>query len=124
MSINLSATTPAAPGGYVLAMPQADGLGNISVAVPTAGFGFKYTVISKTSNYVASSGDDVWCTGTFTVTLPAASTTTRVKVTNRGSGGITVSPASGTINGNATMILGTQYGAVELASDGTNWGIE
>lgn len=34
MSINLSATTPAAPAGKVLATPQADGLGNISIAVP------------------------------------------------------------------------------------------
>ena len=124
MSINLSSTTPVAPSGYVLAVPQADGSGNISIAVPTTGSGFEYTVISETSDYVASSGDDVWCTGTFTVTLPVVSTTARVKVTNRGSGSITVSPVTGTINGNASMILGTQYGAVELACDGTNWGIE
>ncbi len=36
MSINLSATTPVAPAGKVLATPQSDGLGNISIAVPAS----------------------------------------------------------------------------------------
>jgi hypothetical protein len=34
MSISLSSTTPAAPSGKILATPQADGRGSISIAVP------------------------------------------------------------------------------------------
>jgi len=120
MSVSFNATTPAAPLGKENVVFQNDGQGHISAYYTSSSF----SVVSKTSAYSALSGDDVWCTGTFTVTLPAASTTARVKVTNRGSGAITVMPLSGTINGNASMILGTQYGAVELASDGTNWGVE
>ena len=86
--------------------------------------GSSYIVISKTSNYTAASGDDVWCVGTFQVTLPAASTTARVKISNRGTGQITVAPASGTLNGNSSMILGTQYGSVEISSNGTDWAVE
>jgi hypothetical protein len=89
----------------------------------SGGSGFLYTVTAKTSTYLANSGDDVWCTGTFTVTIPVLSTTQRVKVTNRGSGAITVVPTSGTIDGNASLVLGVQ-GSVEIAGDGTNLGVE
>ena len=75
-----------------------------------------WNITDQTANYTANQYDDVWCTGSFTVTLPT--TATRVKVTNRGSGSITVTPASGTILGNASMVLGTKYSSVELACDG------
>lgn len=86
--------------------------------------GNQYVVTSKSANYTANSYDDVWCNGTFTVTLPAVGTGVRVKISNRGTGQITVSPQSGTILGNSSMILGTQYSSVELSSDGTNWTVE
>jgi len=83
--------------------------------------GFLYTVVSKTSNYLANSGDDVWCNGTFNVTLPSPTTITRVKVSNRGTGSITV---VGIINGVSNLIIARQYSSAEFASDGTNWGVE
>jgi hypothetical protein len=93
-------------------------------SVPAGSGGSSYTTVSKTANYTASNGDDVWCNGTFTVTLPTASTTTRVKISNQGTGAITVTPASGTIIGNSSMVLGTQFSSVELSSNGTNWTVE
>jgi hypothetical protein len=83
-----------------------------------------YTVVSKTANYNAVANNDVWCSGTFTVTSPAAGAAVRFKVTNRGTGTITISPVSGTINGQASYTIERQYTAVEFASDGTNWDIE
>jgi hypothetical protein len=83
--------------------------------------GFIYTVTDQTANYLAKSGDDVWCTGTFNVTLPSPTTITRVKVRNSGTGMITV---IGTINGVSNLIIARQYSSAEFASDGTNWGIE
>lgn len=92
--------------------------------VDTHGGGTNYTVVSKTTTYTAASYDDVWCNGTFTVTSPSATRGNRFKVSNQGTGAITISFASGTFKGNSTMILGTQYSAVELSSDGTNWQAE
>jgi hypothetical protein len=111
---------PAPPSGSAAAgkFLKADG----TWAVPPGGS--SYTVVSKAANYTAVNGDDVWCSGTFSVTLPAASTTARVKISNQGTGAITVSPASGTIIGNSSMVLGTQYSSVELSSNGTNWTVE
>jgi len=88
------------------------------------GSGFTYKVTDQTTTYAANSYDDVWCTGTFTVTLPAQGTTVRVKVSNRGTGTITVVPSSGLINGSASLTIARQYDSAEFASDGTNWGVE
>lgn len=84
-----------------------------------------WSVTNQTSNYTATNYDDVWCTGTFIVTLPNATQYTRVKVTNRGTGQITVTALGATILGNSSMILGTQYSSVELATDGNgDWTVE
>lgn len=88
------------------------------------GGGSEYTVTSQTTTYTAASYDDVWCNGTFTVTSPSPTTGNRFKVSNQGTGAITVSPVSGLIMGNASMILDGQYNTVELSSDGTNWTVE
>jgi hypothetical protein len=106
-------------GFYIL-----DTHGNLKVTTSGSSSTVFYTVTSQTSNYAANSGDDVWCTGTFAVTLPAVGNTTRIKVTNRGTGMITISPASGTINGNASLTIARQYSSAEFASNGTNWDIE
>lgn len=88
--------------------------------VPT---GLAYgTVAAKTSAYTMVAADDViLASGTFTVTLPAASSKKRLTVKNTGTGTITVAPASGTIDGAANRTLTTQYSSVDVVADGTNW---
>jgi hypothetical protein len=88
------------------------------------GSGFIYTVTSKTANYTAVSGDDVWTNGTFTVTLPVLSTVQRVKVNNRGTGTITIVPTSGLINGASSVTIARQFDSFEFSGDGTNIGVE
>lgn len=66
----------------------------------------------------------VLCNGTFTVTLPAASTCAgRIyNVKNVGTGTITVDGnASETIDGATTYALSTQYQTLTLQCDGSNW---
>lgn len=59
----------------------------------------------------------------FNVTLPAAASgrTVIVKKIDASANAVTVVPASGTIDGAANHALATQYDAVRLVSDGTNW---
>ena len=84
-------------------------------------------LVSKTSNYTLVSTDfGVNCTsGTFTVTLPsAASSTGKIyMVKNSGTGVITLATSSGDqidgyASGSITLI---QYDAMLLQSSGTTW---
>lgn len=116
-----STSTQGAPGQVL----SSTGTGVQWVAASTGGgSGFTYTVITKTSNYSANSGDDVYASGTFNVTLPVLSAVQRVKVRNKGTGVITVLPTSGTINGAASMTIARQYSSAEFSGDGVNIGIE
>lgn len=61
------------------------------------------------------------------VTLPQANATTfesgwRCKLRNKGAGAATITPTTSTINGQASIVLGTGQG-VEIVSDGTNYDI-
>ena len=118
-------TLPSGPGtaGYVLAT-EGNGVTYWTPNSGGGGSGFTYTVTSQNANYAAVSGDDVWCNGTFTITLPVLSTTQRVKVNNRGTGTITVVTTSGTINGASSAVIARQYDSFEFAGDGTNVGVE
>lgn len=109
------ARLPIGSSGYVLTV--VDGL-------PAWAPAEAWNIVSKTTTYSASNLDEVWCSGTFTVTLPTSTAGNRVRIVNRGTGAITASPQSGTINGNATMVLAAQYTSIELACDGTNWSVE
>jgi hypothetical protein len=84
-----------------------------------------------TSTATAASGDNIGVTsGTFTITLPAPFPNARVKVTNYGSGVVTVSHSSSEViyglgcgsSGQTTILLGT-YGATATMEclDGSNW---
>jgi len=46
-----------------------------------------------------------------------------VKKVDANSGTITITPASGTIDGQSTYPISTQYQSVTLVSDGTNWNL-
>lgn len=65
------------------------------------------------------------------VTLPAVSTTAGLQFTVKDESGscsvsntITVTPASGTVDGASTYVLCAPYGSVTLYSDGTNWRVQ
>lgn len=98
--------------------------------VPTTpSTGAAYTVSTKTTTYTAAAGDVLLCDasgGAFTVTLPAAATVSgssiSVKKSDASANAVTVDGAAAeTIDGAATLALSTQYEAVTLWSDGTNW---
>lgn len=85
-----------------------------------------YTIQAKSASYTAVNGDVVLCTagaGGFTVTLPAvgAGRQVIVKKIDNGVGTITISPASGTIDGAANAAITTQNQSYTAVCDGTNW---
>jgi hypothetical protein len=87
--------------------------------------GAEYPIVSKTSAYTATINDDViLCDGTFTVTLPAASTATgcRLNIKNIGTGTITIDGnGSETIDGSTTLTMGMRYYSYTIVCNGTAW---
>jgi hypothetical protein len=92
-------------------------------ATGNATLGSRFQVTSPVALMTAAAGQIVLANGTFTVTLPAATTGNVVDVKNVGTGVITVAPASGTIDGAATYPLSVQYQSITIVADGTNWWI-
>lgn len=87
-----------------------------------SGGGVSYIIQSKSSTYTALITDDcIFCTNTWTLSLPAANTWTKpLTVKNTGTGIITIDANSTeTIDGEETRIL-TEQMYVVLMSDGTN----
>lgn len=83
-------------------------------------------VVSKTTTYIAVAGDIVLADasgGAWVLTLPAvtAGRWVTVKKIDSSSEAITVTPASGTIDGDATFPISTQWLSRDFVSDGTNW---
>lgn len=83
-------------------------------------------VVAKTTTYTAVNHDLVLASasgGAFTVTLPAvaAGAFVTVKKTDSSANVVTVSPASGTIDGASSVALSVQYESYDFVSDGTNW---
>lgn len=80
------------------------------------------SAVSATSAYTASSGQAVLANGTFAVTLPGAASGAQVTVKNTGTGTVTVTRAgTALIDGASTFPLTTQYSAITVISDGTDW---
>ncbi|NAZ73870.1 hypothetical protein GTQ99_00295 [Kineococcus sp. T13] len=83
-------------------------------------------VQTKGGNYTALVTDrKINMTATGTVTLPATyppGETLVVKSLTTGT--VTLSPASGTIDGAATAVITTQNGSKSVYTDGTNWFVE
>lgn len=107
-------------GAGVTATP---GTGEVIVTVPA----WRQATTSKTSAYTAAYGDIVLADATsasFTVTLPTASSAqlpVTVKKIDASTNTVTVAPATGTIDGSATIVISTRYASYDLVSDGTNW---
>ena len=87
-------------------------------------------VLAKTGTYTVATGDGsnvvVLCTGTFTVTLYAASGNSGnvIQVKNVSTGTITVDAnASETIDGATTQTISARYTSLSMVCDGTNWHI-
>ena len=79
-------------------------------------------VVTKSGAYTAANNDIVLVSGTVTITLPVPSADDVIDIKNTGTNTITIAAAGGdTIDGDATIYLYSQYEAVCLASDGTNW---
>lgn len=85
--------------------------------------------VSIDSDYTANDRDFVLAdatSGAITVTLPAVSADiwVAVKKTDASANAVTISvSAAGLIDGSASVILNSQYDAVDVYSDGTNWHI-
>jgi len=103
-----------------------------AISAPTGIFfdwGRKEANTSKTADYTAGQGDHVvFCdptSGSMTITLPEATggRVMRIKNTTTGlANTVTVAtPASETIDGQASSVLSASYGTIELVADGTNW---
>jgi hypothetical protein len=114
-------TMTSAPVSAVLAASDAPGM--------RSALGVSYAVTaSKTTTYTAVPGDIIPCDatgGAFTVNLPAASGVVQsisIKKTDASINAITIDGnGAETIDGAATRLLSTQYEAVTLWSNGTNW---
>lgn len=102
-------------------------LGSLDLRFAPLAPGFiRRTMQAKTGNYTAVSGDVVICDatgGAFTITLPAVAVGAFVTVKKKDSSAnaITVSPASGTIDGAVSQLISTQYVSLDFISDATNW---
>lgn len=85
------------------------------------------TVATKTANYTLVDTDSViLVNGAYTMTLPAAATAgsgTQFVIKRIGTQLVTIASNGGTIDGNATVQLTTQYTSVNIVSDGSNWWI-
>lgn len=98
-------------------------------AAARSALGVSYAVTaSKTTTYTAVPGDVIPCDatgGAFTVNLPAASGVVQsisIKKTDASINAVTIDGnGAETIDGAATRLLSTQYEAVTLWSNGTNW---
>ena len=103
-----------------------------AINAPTGIFfdwGRKEANASKTADYTAGQGDHVvFCdptSGSMTITLPAATAGRVMRIKNTTTGlanTVTVAtPASETIDGQASSVLSASYGTIELVANGTNW---
>jgi hypothetical protein len=81
---------------------------------------------AKTGNYTAASGELVLADtsgGAFAVTSPAATSGAwfAVKKKTADTNTLTVTPASGTIDGASSFTTSAGYSAYTFVADGTNW---
>jgi len=77
-----------------------------------------FTAVADSTHLVDTSG------GVSTITLPAAAADVFVRIIDKGNANtnnITITPASGTINGQASWIINSDYGAINICSDGSDW---
>jgi hypothetical protein len=123
----------AGTGNVTFAAPGTSGnvlTSNGTVWASAAAAGGGLDVLAKTGTYTVATGDGsnvvVLCTGTFTVTLYAASGNSGnvIQVKNVSTGTITIDAnASETIDGATTQTITARYTSLSMVCDGTNWHI-
>lgn len=126
---NLILPTSVGTDGQVLKTDGGDGGSPNTVQLAwvdqaSGGGGWTYSAITADPAN-AQVGYHYSCTsGTFTITLPAASGTTageEIRVKNMGTGTITIDPGTDTIDGSTTDYeLDIQFAAITLVSNGSN----
>ena len=108
-------------------LPAVDGSQLINL--PTAGYP-ALTAASPSSTYTISTSTgfmEIYLlnpTVAITVNIPAPGTVAsgyRYNIKNTSANSITITPASGNIDGASTLVLNVQYSAVTLVSDQSNW---
>lgn len=113
-------------GTFYVPLLAKDGLsvtGNLSTQAIVS------TVVTETAAYAVAATDEIILANAsgaaFAVTLPAANAQTGRRVTvkkiDSSANAVTVASGGGTIDGAASVALGSQNEAVEVISDGTNW---
>jgi hypothetical protein len=100
--------------------------GDNTWATVAGGSGGPGAPTAKTGNYTAASGDLVLADtsgGAFAVTSPAATSGAwfAVKKKTADTNVLTVTPASGTIDGASSFTTSAGYSAYTFVADGTNW---
>jgi len=81
-------------------------------------------LVTITSNYTIEQWDVViLCNGTLTVTMPSAIGLSGKKyyIKNIGTGVVTVSAGTETIDDGHTAVLESQYEAIDIVSNGVGW---
>ncbi len=123
-----SAETAARIAADALDLKKASNLSDLAnVATARANLGLGDAVVTAATTYVMGSTDGTVLAnaagGAFNVTLPAASAarTVRVQKIDASVNAVTVLPASGTIDGGASVALHIRWMARTFQSDGTNW---
>jgi len=115
-----SSRLPAVDGSQLTNLPGAS-----RPTVTTDSSGTNSTI----SNPAAGTLEDIYLVSNgasaVTITLPTVTGNSgyRVHIKRLGTANVTISPASGTIDGAASQVLSIQYSAYTLTTDGTNWHI-
>lgn len=114
---------------------KTDGAGQLSFVAQSGG-GSRPTVTtdssgtdSTISNPAASVLEDVYlvsnAAAAVNITLPTVTSNSgyKVQIKRLGTANVTVTPASGTIDGAANQVLSVQFSSFTCVTDGTNWHI-
>ena len=110
----------------ILSIKLNEYLGAIRQAINQVIDGYLYQPTEVTTTYTANLGDGVLlcASGTYTVTLPTASSSygKRFVIKKKAAAGtITVATSGGDIDGSATASISTSYGFLAVISDGTQY---
>jgi hypothetical protein len=115
-----SSRLPAVDGSQLTNLP---GVSRPTVTTDSSGTN------STISNPAAGTLEDIYLVSNgasaVTITLPTVTGNSgyKVNIKRLGTANVTISPASGTIDGAASQVLSIQYSAYTLTTDGTNWHI-